>query len=74
MYVVVPICSICERVRDEAGESGGGQWLPLRDYRTKYGLLPGEIWGAHTECPSCAGQYERVMAANLFKSMPSLPA
>lgn len=58
MYVVVPTCSFCGRVQDEDG-SAGGRWVSLPDYRAKYGLLPGEIWGAHTDCPECDRQVEQ---------------
>jgi len=76
MYVVVPMCCFCDKVQD--GEYRGDQhpaWVPLRVYRAKYGLLPEEIWGAHTECPDCGGQYEQFMAHNQqFAAPPSLPA
>lgn len=75
MYVIVPMCCFCHRVQDEAFSAGEhNAWMPLNAYRAKYGLLPGEIWSAHTECPDCGRQYEQFMAHHHFRSMPSLPA
>lgn len=75
MYVIVPICSLCNKVQDEGFSADErSAWVPLNVYSAKYGLLPGEIWGAHTECPDCGGQYEQFMAHHHFQSMPSLPA
>ncbi|ALA58426.1 hypothetical protein [Nitrospira moscoviensis] len=62
MYVVVPICCFCEQVLDEDVGGAAPRWVPLKDYRAKYGLLAGEVWVSHTECPSCSGQYAELMA------------
>jgi len=62
MYVVVPICCFCEQVLDDDGGGAAIGWMPLKDYRAKYGLLAGEIWASHTECPSCSGQYAQLIA------------
>lgn len=74
MYVVVPICCFCEKVQDGGGAGEQGRWVPMKDYRAKYGLLPEEIWGSHTDCPDCSRQYEQFMAHTHFESVPSLPA
>ncbi len=72
MYVVVPICFFCERVQDNTGTaSGEGPWMALKTYQCRYGLLPEEIWGAHTDCPDCASQYAQCMAHRAF--MHTLP-
>lgn len=61
MYVVVPVCCFCEKVRDDDCR-GDAAWVSLKEYRAKYGLLPGEVWGSHTECPSCGSHYDQLVS------------
>lgn len=70
MFVVVPICSFCERVRDEQGAKGDGRWMPMKEYQDKYGLLREEVWASHTECPSCSQQYEQFVARTRLTQAP----
>ncbi len=73
MYVLVPVCCFCEKVRDDNGtEVGQGPWMSLRAYRAKYHLLSGEMWFTHTCCADCMKNYENLFAAKRAADSPKL--
>lgn len=55
---LLPICSVCGKVRDDTGkERGQGDWLNLQDYvvdRSETSL-------SHTFCPTCLVDYRKQM-------------
>ena len=54
MRQVVPICCICEKVRDDTGtEPGGGLWQDFEFYMARHMLRPWEVKFSHGYCPGC---------------------
>ena len=53
---ILPVCSVCGKVRDDTGkERGHGDWLSLQDYvvdRSETNL-------SHTFCPTCLVDYRK---------------
>jgi DNA-binding response OmpR family regulator len=49
---ILPICSVCKRIRDDMGkEPGSGEWMtPEAFLTTRAGIDP-----SHTYCPKCEG-------------------
>lgn len=47
---ILPICSLCKKIRDDTGkEHGTGEWLTVEEYlHRKTGMTP-----SHSYCPHC---------------------
>lgn len=55
---LLPICSVCGKVRDDTGkERGQGDWLNLQDYVVDHS----ETNLSHTFCPTCLMDYRKQM-------------
>jgi hypothetical protein len=51
---LLPVCCICELVRDESEPSPGFEpWVTKRTYQERHGVNPTEIPLTHTYCPGC---------------------
>lgn len=64
MKQLVPICCLCEKVRDDAGdEAGRGIWQEFRVYMVQHMLRPEEIMFSHTYCPGCLSNQMNFLAS-----------
>jgi|CXWL01.1.fsa_nt_gi hypothetical protein len=65
MRQLIPICCVCERVRDDTGtEPGLGPWKEFRVYKTTHILNPRDIMFSHGYCPTCLTRYGAVLAGS----------
>ncbi|MCC2641404.1 MAG: exported protein of unknown function [Nitrospira sp.] len=57
---IIPICCVCNRVRDGAVEDHAEQWDTLGSYLKTYHLSSGDYQLTHTYCPACATLFSRL--------------
>lgn len=58
MRQVVPICCLCEKVRDDTGtEPGEGLWQEFKFYMASHMLRPDEVMLSHGYCPGCLSSF-----------------
>jgi hypothetical protein len=61
---LVPICCLCQLVRDETGASlDSARWVTQRTYRKKHGVNPTKLVLTYTYCPKCYHQVMDIMRA-----------
>lgn len=65
MRQAVPICCLCEKVRDDTGtEPGRGLWQVFTIYMAMYRLRPTELRVSYTYCPGCLAYYRNFLASS----------
>ena len=57
---VIPICCVCNRVRDAQVEGGAEQWETLGSYLRTHHLSSGDYHLTHAYCPACAKQFSKL--------------
>lgn len=57
---LIPICCVCNRVRDRQADDGREQWETLGSYLRTYHLSSGDYHLTHTYCPACAVQFSQL--------------
>jgi hypothetical protein len=63
MTTLVPLCSLCRRVRDDNGIGfGQGEWGDVLAYMKRYRLAPADFIFSHTYCPDCCVFYRQLMS------------
>jgi hypothetical protein len=62
---LVPVCCICQLLRDEAEITVDHErWVTKRTYRKAHGATPNDARLTHTYCPNCFSQLMgRIMRA-----------
>ncbi len=63
MTRLVPLCSLCRRVRDDEGTGfGQGDWGDVLAYMKRHRLAPSDLVFSHTYCPDCCLFYRQLMS------------
>ncbi len=57
---LIPICCVCNRVRDTQATDGTERWETLGSYLRTYHLTSGDYHLTHTYCPACAMQVSKL--------------
>lgn len=57
---VIPICCVCNRVRDGRADESTERWDTLGSYLNRYHLSSGDYQLTHTYCPACAMQFSKL--------------
>lgn len=63
MTRLVPLCSLCRRVRDDEGIGfGRDDWGDVLAYMKRYRLAPSDFIFSPTYCPDCCLFYRQLMS------------
>jgi hypothetical protein len=56
---LLPVCCICDHIRDETGPSPGREhWVTQRTYRKSHGINPADFPLTHTYCLKCFTKFQ----------------